>query len=195
MPEWGPSKRNGPKGPTKAEQRNEKVQRRLKVAELALARVPQFEIAKTLGVSTATVSLDLKALREEWRKEGRERIDQAQEHELAALAKDERRIRQRIARLKEEDTKGLCDYMKAIMSIMERRAKLLGTDAAIKVEAKNQTQVTSAPFTVDVAKIIADPEACERLLDAVQKPAQRLALEAVNVVPPPTNGNGANGHG
>lgn len=50
-------------------------------------------------------------------------------------------------------------------------AKILGAEAATRVESKVETRVA---FTTDVHKILADPDATTRLLDAVQGQVVRV---------------------
>lgn len=74
-------------------------------------------------------------------------------------------------------------------------SKQLGTEAAQKIEQEvRQTLVTA--HTDDVAKILADPEATARLLDAVQGPLVTTPADTATAPSePPPNGNGTNGAG
>ncbi len=186
MVEWGPGKDYGTRGPSRKEKSAAVAARMLKVAELHSARVPQHEIAKTLDVSTATICQDLKRIRAAWALEYRERLDEARDRELAAIAKDERRARQRLVKLKEDDTKGFCYLMKVILELMERRAKIQGTDAPTKVESKIDATVSDR--RLDLETLTDDVQALATELSTkiylTRRPS--LASEAL----PPTNGNG-----
>jgi hypothetical protein len=61
------------------------LQRRRRVAELFLQSYTQVQIAEQLGVKQPTVSADLRAVREEWRRSSIRDFDQAVEVELKKL--------------------------------------------------------------------------------------------------------------
>lgn len=59
--------------------------RRLDVAQMYLAGVPQLEIAERLGISQPTVSSDLAYMRAEWLKSSLRDFDQAKANELIKI--------------------------------------------------------------------------------------------------------------
>jgi len=123
-------------------------QRRAKVQELHAQRLSVREIARALETTPAAINNDLRAIRSVWRAEYREEIAQAQERDLAALARDEVRVRQRLARVGESDHKSFVALGKLLLEIMERRSKLLGTDAPQRIDQK--VDVTGLrPLTIE----------------------------------------------
>lgn len=100
-------------------------ERRRKVASLWLAHVTQNEIARQLEVSQPTVSLDIKAIRQQYRAERTEILDR----EAAELDQMERDAALQFAHTKARE------WMSERRAIKERRARMLGLDAPAKVEA------------------------------------------------------------
>jgi DNA-binding CsgD family transcriptional regulator len=131
----------------KAAQRQATTDRRRQVATLALARVPQQDIARQLAVSEATISRDLRTVRADWGAAAVADLDTLIQQERAVLDADERRWRTQWAGWmpKQDETTGKTPPPTAeqtagqarcydrILAIMERRAKLLGIDKPIKV--------------------------------------------------------------
>ena len=76
--------------PVSRQRKLEIEKRRLKVAELSLKGCRQTKIAERLGVTQATVSLDLKQLRAEWRESARDDIAAAVAKQLEKLSLLER---------------------------------------------------------------------------------------------------------
>lgn len=89
-----------------------------------------------------------------------------------------------MVKLPEDAHRDLVRYQEVILKIMERRAKTLGSDAPLKVDALTTSRVA---FVDDVSKILSDPEATARLLDAVQGVP---SLVTANVKNGHGNGNG-----
>lgn len=100
-------------------------ERRRKVATLWLAHVTQEEIAAQIGVSQKTVSVDISAIKAQYRAERTEIIDR----ENAELDHMERECALRYQREKAGE------WLDRRLKVKERRAKLLGLDAPSKVEA------------------------------------------------------------
>lgn len=98
--------------------------RRRKVAELWLAHAPQEEIGREVGVNQATISRDIKAIRDQFRAERDEILDR----ETAELDHIERECVTRY----QQDLTG--DWIDRRLKVKERRSKLLGLDAPAKVE-------------------------------------------------------------
>jgi predicted transcriptional regulator len=99
-------------------------ERRRKVAGLYLSRVKQEDIARQLGVSQPTVSLDIKAILAEYRAERHEQIDR----EAAELDAMEQQAAAGFTRRKDRQ------WLETRLKIKDRRAKLLGLDAPTKQE-------------------------------------------------------------
>lgn len=68
----------------------ELAQRRAKVAELYLRQHTQQEIAKILGVDQSSISLDLKAIQEQWRSAAIIDLNEAKAKELERIDQVER---------------------------------------------------------------------------------------------------------
>lgn len=136
------------KAGAKAAKKNEMAERRKRVAAMVLARVPQWEIAKKIGVDNSTISTDMKAVREEWRQERAADVNEIQARDLAALEQDEGSVRRRLAGLAEEAHGERVRYHELVLRIMDRRAKLIGLDAPQKVEQKH-TGDARQPITIE----------------------------------------------
>lgn len=118
----------------RARERLARAERRRWVAERNLAGLTQAEIAAELGLSAATVSSDIAAVREEWRRDARGDLGEALARELAALQRDERDVRERLDALEEDAHCDRVRYYLLVLRFMERRARLLGLDAAQRIE-------------------------------------------------------------
>jgi hypothetical protein len=101
-------------------------ERRAKVAEFMLARWSYRRIAADLGVGYGTVERDAAAIKAEWRARRAEAIDELIAGELARLDTAEAAIWGDVAG-------GSFGAIDRLLSIQERRAKLLGLDAPTKV--------------------------------------------------------------
>jgi len=128
-----------PASGAKAAKRQEMAHRRKRANELFLSGWTQAEVAEQLGVSPSTLSSDLRALREEWRKENLATTAQHIDRELTSLAMDERDARDGLAASVEQKDKAR--WHEVILKIRDRRAKLLGLDAPAKVEQKTVLEV------------------------------------------------------
>lgn len=149
-----------------ARERQALAQRRLRVSRLNLDGWTQQEIAADLGVDPAQVCRDLKALRLEWAAEHKAATHEHVERELVSLQRDEKDVRERLEAVSgEHPDRDAAKWHDVLLKIRDRRSKLLGLDAPTKLETKTEARVA---FTDDVTKILADPEATTRLLDAVQ---------------------------
>lgn len=144
--------------------------RRKKVAALYLRRQPMDAIAQQLDVSRSTVSLDLKALRQQWQEENREDIDAVITRELAELSEMERDVALRFHEMKESE------WITARLRIKERRARLMGLDQPARIDATTGGMTLSGEWTeirtILLGALLPYPEARE---------AASRALEAVDV--------------
>lgn len=103
------------------------IERRRKVQAMVLAGVPYDEIASTLGVARSTVQNDVKRLMEDWKKTAQYQIDEARIVELSRMD------RLNVAVWRQAVNGDLMAVDKAV-KISERRAKMLGLDAAQKMQ-------------------------------------------------------------
>jgi predicted transcriptional regulator len=113
-----------------------------------LAYIPQAAIALELGVSTATVSNDLKAIRELWLAEARVDIQSAAVRELQSLDRLESRLWQQFASTKispDERTRTASQ----ILRCKQRRAKMLGFDQPDLLEVR----ITSQQVQDEIARL------------------------------------------
>lgn len=103
-------------------------ERRRKVAALYLRHHTQETIARQLGVNQATVSLDLKALREQWKAESVSDIGERVERESQELDEMEREA---VLMFAQEKTP---EWFDRRLKVKQRRAALLGLDAPQRAE-------------------------------------------------------------
>lgn len=103
------------------------MERRRKVQAMVLAGVPYEEIASTVGCSKSTVQADVMHLMGEWRKTAAYQIDEARILELSRMD------RLNVAVWRQAMNGDLLAVDKAL-KVSERRAKILGLDAAQKMQ-------------------------------------------------------------
>lgn len=123
--------------------REELATRRRKVAELRLQHWTETEIAEALGVSQPTISRDLAHIREEWREERVRSYDDWVAEELAKLAALERTL------LPEAILEG-GQAVDRVLSVMDRRARLLGLD---KPQLHEHTIVTEDALDAEIRRL------------------------------------------
>lgn len=122
-----PKRRGNPKPAAKAAARTAITRRRARVAQLALAYVPQAAIAIELKVSPATISGDMKAVREAWLADAKMDVQTALVRDIESLNRLESRLWQQFSQATlepDERTRTAAQILKC----KERRAKLLGFD-------------------------------------------------------------------
>ncbi len=110
----------------RAAKRAELEQRREKVAELVLAKVPQREIAERLDVSHGAVCDDVRALRRAWTDRAYMAFDAHVAEEVAKLDRLE-------ATVLPKAFDGDLNAADRAVKIMDRRARLLGLDGPVKL--------------------------------------------------------------
>lgn len=140
------------------------AERRKTVASLYLNRVPMRQIAHHLKVSPATVCVDLKALRAEWREEHLADIEGVVVRELAELDAMEQRCVLMDAKSKTPE------WMDRRLRVKERRARLLGLDAPAKQDITSGGQVLgqwSEVREVVMSALAAFPEARQAISAAL----------------------------
>jgi predicted transcriptional regulator len=105
-------------------------ERRRKVAQLYLRRQTQTEIARVLGVTQQTISLDIIELRKQWAAESVEAIEEVKVREAAELDEMEAEAAVEFSKRKN------WEWFDRRLKCKERRAKLLGLDAPVKSSAE-----------------------------------------------------------
>ncbi len=145
--------------------------RRTQVTDLYLMKQKQAAIARELGVSQATISNDLKAIRKEWMKSRLRNTDEAIMEEVKSLEVVEReawdgwqrsqkpaettRIIQKNGEKRAEKTvrerTGDPRFLRVVLSAIEKRHKLLGLDAAAKaaLETPDEQATRDKPQAID----------------------------------------------
>lgn len=99
---------------------------RLEMNRLALAGVPQAEIAERFGLSQPQVAYDLKVVRSRWTNTMNMDIDAAREKELNLLAEVERRAWEGWERAERDGDGGGVRYAAVLLKLSEQRSVLLG---------------------------------------------------------------------
>jgi len=143
-------------GTGKRRSKSQKVRDRRRIADLYLKGWLQVDIAEEVGLSSPTVSRDLKALQAEWLKSSLMDFDEAKAREIAKIDRLEREYWTGWQRsLKDEETikeegsataskpskvtktrKGQAGdprFLDGVLKCVDRRCKIIGVDAAVKV--------------------------------------------------------------
>lgn len=123
--------------------REELAERRRKVAVLRLQHWTENEIAAELGVSQPTISRDLAVIRDEWLERRMTAYDQWVAEELAKLEVLERTL------LPEAIAAG-GSAVDRVLSVMDRRARLLGLD---KPQLHEHTIVTEDALDAEIRRL------------------------------------------
>jgi len=162
-------KRGRPSNAEKAAQQAEIASRRAKVAALALTYVPQNQIARQLGVSTATVSGDLKAVKAAWLADAKTDVQEAAVMELASLdrletqlwvqfmSQEQTTIRHyndegTMIRQQQVDKVSVAERTRTALAILQtknRRARMLGFDQPDLLEVR----ITSQQVQDEIARL------------------------------------------
>lgn len=101
-------------------------QDRVEMNRLALAGVPQTEIATRFGVSQPQVAYDLRVVRQRWKETANMNIEAARERELALLDKIEDEAWGGLARAELRGDGGEVRFAAILLKTSEQRANLLG---------------------------------------------------------------------
>ena len=120
-------------------------QRRATVAQLFMARVSQREIAKQLDESDAVISNDVKILQAAWQ---RAMIDDPVKERLRELAEID--DMERYAALQLVQTRDGIWWDRRLRA-KERRARMLGLDAPIKVDKTEKLHITVEEIRRDIS--------------------------------------------
>lgn len=103
-------------------------ERRKKVSSLYKRHQSQAEIARVLGVSQQTISVDIAAIRETWKQEGLLNFDEVKQREAAELDEMEAEAAVEFGKRKN------WEWFDRRLKVKERRARLLGLDEPAKVD-------------------------------------------------------------
>lgn len=120
--------------------------RRNQVATLRLAHLTQGEIASRVGVSIGTVNADLKAIRDVWQERARTSIEEWVGEELAKLDRLERSLMPLALQ-------GQATAADRVLSVMDRRAKLLGLN---KPERFEHTVISRDAIESEIVRLEAE---------------------------------------
>lgn len=130
----------------KQTQKDAIADRRRKVAELRLQHHTIAEIAAKLGISKATASTDLSAVRDEWAERRSASYEEWVGEELAKLDRLERTL------LPAAIT-GEYPAVDRIISLMDRRARMLGLD---KPQLHEHTVITMDAVDAEIRRLEAE---------------------------------------
>jgi hypothetical protein len=120
----------------KAAKSLEIAERRRMLALMLRSGLAQQEAAAVLGVSEATISVDVAALKEAWARDANEAVEEMLRAELQALDADEYRFRSLLGEARSL-TAQLRTY-ETILSIMHRRSQLAGLDSVLRRKQAEQ---------------------------------------------------------
>ena len=120
--------------------------RRTQVATLRLAHLTQTEIAAKLGIGLATVNRDLQAIRDEWAERRDTGYTEWVAEELAKLDRLERSLLPLALQ-------GQTSAADRVLSIMDRRSKMLGLD---KPERHEHTVITRDAIEAEIERLEAE---------------------------------------
>lgn len=137
-------------------------QRRARVAEMALQKIPVAEIARKLRISPKIAYDDLARVRELWRQEAVGDLAPRIGEQLATIEQLKSKL-QELLRI-EERTDPLLRVVGRLLDVMEREAKLLGLDAPDELRLDVST----------IHEVIA--HVMRAVIPFVQEPAARVAL-------------------
>jgi len=148
MPKGIPSnhKQNRKKRPAHVKQ-----ERRAKVSELWKQKYKMTQIAEMLGVDVSTISRDIRYLDKQWVETQNLNIGDLRNRELRELDEMEQICILRLEALISSPTKG-ARWMEERLKIKQRRAQLLGIDAATKFEVHKPSQGISKEKRDEMAR-------------------------------------------
>jgi IS30 family transposase len=116
-----------------------KQERRAKVSELWKQKYKMVQIAEMIGVHVSTISRDVRYLEKQWIETQNLNIGDLRNRELRELDEMEQICILRLEALIDSPTKG-ARWMEERLKIKQRRAQLLGIDAATKYEVNKPSQ-------------------------------------------------------
>lgn len=134
------------------------AERRSQVAALWRGGFTMREIAATLGVGKSTVNRDIQFLVAEYQEEARKNV-------TAQIARDLSRIERAAGKMASDALSGDAKAAGALVKLLERKARMLGYDGAIKID------VTGDMGRRDISR----EEMVEQYADAFSRAADRDA--------------------
>ncbi len=135
-PGKGPDGQSRTRSARKARKSFEIADRRRNVVMLLRSGLDQKEIARELGVSEATISADVDAIKAQWSAHSNVEVGDLVRAELDSLDADEQMIRREIREMVRPDHR--LAARKLIVQIQNRRAQLLGLDASHRMKQTAQ---------------------------------------------------------
>jgi hypothetical protein len=148
------ARKRGPGSGNRADEKFAIEQRRTQVAALYLSKRSEREIARLLHVSRSTIRKDIAATKKAWRERATMDFQAIVDEEIAKMEGMERALIP-VAFLGSHEAVG------DLLKVMDRKAKLLGLDRPVKIDAT---------FHVDVA---AEKARGIELIDEVERQRQR----------------------
>lgn len=123
--------------------------RREQVATLRLQHLTQEQIADRLGVSMATVSRDLQAVRDEWAERRTQRYEDWVAEEIAKLDAMEKTWLPAALNGRELNA----NAVRQVLAIMDRRARMLGLD---KPQTHEMTVISQDAVDAEIRRLEAE---------------------------------------
>lgn len=122
--------------------KEERDLRRLLIAEMLLAHVPYRTIATRVGISKSMVAKEVKVIRAEWKERAGRAFDSHVEEELGKIEALERYVLAEAMHGGKAGGTNLAAVDRAL-SLMDRRAKLLGLDKPTKIEHSGEIEIAA----------------------------------------------------
>lgn len=142
--------------------RRPKIQRErdlVETARLYCQGLSQAEIGERLGVSQRTISKDLREIQRRWQAACVESISQGKARELARIDElertywaawfDSKRVKTSKAIKQEETRDGNPAYLQGVMTCIEKRCKLLGLDAPVRMDGETRVEILDARRSIE----------------------------------------------
>jgi predicted transcriptional regulator len=135
-----------------------------RAAKLRRDKKSYEEIAQILGVDKSRVGVYLSEVREEWRKERLDDIEDVLQQELQSLDQMEQDVAAIFDKINPSDEEidlfaasdAAVKLLQARLKIMEQRQKLLGLNKPVKVDVKNETKIITAEQSKEIRSDILD---------------------------------------
>jgi hypothetical protein len=152
-------------GAQSAEEANRIEKRRTEVAFLMMAHFTYREMAEKLGVAPATISEDVKAIREEWRQRSSADYGSYLAEELAKLDLLEREVGTMALSGGPEGGVNLA-AVDRLLAIRDRRARMLGLDSPSRVEVTMRVEQIAKALIAVVSEMGLNVDEVRPLLGA-----------------------------
>ncbi len=202
--------------PQRPSKKTETAERRAKVAKLYLQGKSQHAIALEVGINQGNVSRDLEAIRQQWLESSLVDFNAARARELAKIdlmeaeandAWERSKLNREIQSVKKttgdqgdktetamrkEEQTGNPEYLRVVEWCIDRRCKLLGLDAPLKVASTTPDGKQAAPgvMLLDLTRLTDEQlDQLDRMRNAANAPHSPTAE------PAPTGGDPVEGSG